>query len=88
MHSLNFVFAWYSRCMTVALTHPDLWETCKQQAVEAIGSFNNRAMQHAIAAYKAAGGDYVPKTPEQLRDEPSNIGQHKHKRAAQAKLAQ
>ncbi len=48
--------------MTVVLTKPELWEKCKQAAVEEIGAFNNRAMQSAVAAYKNLGGGYVPKT--------------------------
>ena len=66
--------------MTVTLTQPDLWESCRQEAVDKIGSFNNRAMQQAIQWYKERGGEYVPKTPAQIAEEAaSNIRSKKPK---------
>lgn len=40
-------------------THPELWEACKLEAVEKLGKFSARAMQHAVALYKKRGGGYV-----------------------------
>jgi hypothetical protein len=66
--------------MTVTLTMPDLWEACRREAVDKIGSFNNRAMQQAIVWYRERGGEYVPKTPAQLAEErPSNIRSKRRK---------
>ena len=43
----------------VLRTHPELWEACKQEAVEKIGKFSARAMQHAVILYKQRGGEYL-----------------------------
>ena len=40
-------------------TDPDLWEACKAEAVEKLGKFSARAMQHAVVLYKQRGGGYV-----------------------------
>ncbi len=36
-----------------------LWEYCKQEAVEKMGKFSARAMQHAVKLYKERGGGYL-----------------------------
>lgn len=36
-----------------------LWEYCKQEAVEKMGKFSARAMQHAVKLYKECGGGYI-----------------------------
>jgi hypothetical protein len=43
----------------VQRTNPELWEACKQEAVEKMGKFSARAMQHAVLIYKQRGGGYV-----------------------------
>ena len=40
-------------------TNPKLWETCKAEAVHAMGKFSARAMQRAVVLYKERGGEYV-----------------------------
>lgn len=40
-------------------TDPELWEECKKEAVEKMGKFSARAMQHAVVLYKKRGGGYV-----------------------------
>lgn len=40
-------------------TNPELWETCKKEAVETLGKFSARAMQRAVVLYKERGGGYV-----------------------------
>jgi hypothetical protein len=45
-------------------TNPELWEACKQEAVRKLGKFSARAMQHAVALYKARGGGYEGVKPE------------------------
>lgn len=42
-------------------TDPALWEACKKEAVEKLGKFSARAMQHAVLLYKKRGGGYVGK---------------------------
>lgn len=37
---------------------PDLWESCKNEAVTKMGKFSARAMQHAVMLYKKRGGRY------------------------------
>ncbi len=39
-------------------TNPELWEACKKEAVEKMGKFSARAMQHAVVLYKERGGGY------------------------------
>ena len=39
-------------------TDPELWETCKAEAVHAMGKFSARAMQRAVVLYKERGGGY------------------------------
>ncbi len=39
-------------------TNPTLWEACKREAVEKMGKFSARAMQHAVLLYKQRGGGY------------------------------
>lgn len=36
-----------------------LWNYCKLEAVEKMGKFSARAMQHAVKLYKERGGGYV-----------------------------
>lgn len=43
---------------TVIHTNPALWERCKKEAVEKMGKFSARAMQHAVILYKKQGGEY------------------------------
>lgn len=40
-------------------TNPELWEYCKQEALEKMGKFSARAMQYAVKLYKERGGEYV-----------------------------
>lgn len=40
-------------------TDPELWEKCKHEAIEKMGTFSARAMQHAVVLYKKYGGGYV-----------------------------
>ena len=40
-------------------TDPVLWEACKKEAVEKLGKFSARAMQHAVLLYKEREGGYV-----------------------------
>ncbi len=40
-------------------TDPSLWELCKKEAVQKMGKFSARAMQHAVLLYKQRGGGYV-----------------------------
>jgi hypothetical protein len=35
-----------------------LWEYCKSEAIERMGKFSARAMQHAVKLYKERGGGY------------------------------
>lgn len=42
-------------------TNPTLWEACKKEAVEKMGKFSARAMQHAVVLYKKRGGGYEGK---------------------------
>jgi hypothetical protein len=44
-------------------TNPELWEACKREAVEKMGKFSARAMQHAVVLYKSRGGGYVGEKP-------------------------
>lgn len=44
---------------TVVRTDPELWEVCKKEAVEKLGKFSARAMQHAVRLYTTRGGGYV-----------------------------
>lgn len=44
-------------------TNPDLWEACKREAVEKMGKFSARAMQHAVVLYKSRGGGYMGEKP-------------------------
>lgn len=49
----------------VLRTDPELWEKCKHEAVEKLGKFSARAMQHAVVLYKERGGGYIgEKSPE------------------------
>lgn len=44
---------------------PELWESCKKEAVQTMGKFSERAMQYAVSLYKKQGGTYAgPKSPE------------------------
>jgi hypothetical protein len=46
-------------------TDPELWEACKKEAIERLGKFSARAMQHAVLLYKQRGGGYIgAKDPE------------------------
>lgn len=38
-----------------------LWEHCKIEAVEKMGTFSARAMQYAVKPYKKRGGGYLGK---------------------------
>lgn len=40
-------------------TNPELWEHCKQEALEKMEKFSARAMQYAVKLYKERGGEYV-----------------------------
>lgn len=40
-------------------TDPVLWEACKKEALEKMGKFSARAMQHAVLIYKQRGGGYI-----------------------------
>ena len=46
-------------------TNPELWEACKREAVEKMGKFSARAMQHAVMLYKSRGGGYMGEKPTQ-----------------------
>lgn len=46
-------------------TNPELWEACKKEAVEKMGKFSARAMQHAVVLYKERGGGYIGEKSEQ-----------------------
>lgn len=39
-------------------TDPELWESCKSEAVYKMGKFSARAMQYAVKIYKERGGKY------------------------------
>ena len=43
----------------VVRTNPELWESCKAEAVEKLGKFSARAMQRAVVLYKERGGGYI-----------------------------
>lgn len=43
--------------------NPELWERCKQEAINKIGKFSARAMQHAVQLYKKHGGGYIGDKP-------------------------
>ncbi len=44
---------------TAKRTNPELWEYCKQEALEKMGKFSARAMQYAVKLYKEKGGEYI-----------------------------
>ncbi len=48
----------------VIRSHPELWEVCKLEAVQKMGKFSARAMQHAVVLYKERGGGYLGKKSE------------------------
>jgi len=49
----------------VVRDNEQLWQSCKQEAVEKMGKFSARAMQHAVYLYKTRGGGYVgQKSPD------------------------
>lgn len=43
----------------------ELWEYCKNEAVEKMGKFSARAMQYAVKLYKERGGGYVGEKSEE-----------------------
>ncbi len=45
--------------MSTTRTNPELWEACKAEAVQKLGKFSARAMQHAVLLYKERGGRYL-----------------------------
>ncbi len=38
-----------------------LWEHCKEEALQKMGKFSARAMQYAVILYKERGGGYIGK---------------------------
>jgi hypothetical protein len=42
---------------------PELWEACKEEAVQKMGKFSARAMQQAVLLYKKRGGRYEGEKP-------------------------
>lgn len=44
---------------SVTRDNEPLWEHCKAEAVEKMGKFSARAMQHAVVLYKQRGGGYI-----------------------------
>lgn len=46
---------------TAVRDNEQLWEYCKQEAVEKMGKFSARAMQYAVKLYKERGGGYIGK---------------------------
>lgn len=43
--------------------NPELWEQCKQEALNKMGKFSARAMQQAVQLYKKHGGGYIGDKP-------------------------
>jgi hypothetical protein len=65
----------------VKRTNPTLWEACKKEAVEKMGKFSARAMQHAVVLYKKRGGGYTGEKSATNALVKWNKKQQDHKRA-------
>jgi hypothetical protein len=65
---------------------PELWESCKKEAVQTMGKFSARAMQYAVSLYKKQGGTYAgPKSPKNsltlwTKEDWGYVGKEKHSR--------
>lgn len=72
---------------TAQRDNPDLWEACKQEAIDTMGGkFSARAMQYAVKMYKERGGGYLgPKRSDNslvkwTKEDWGYVGEKKHSR--------